>query len=96
MKVNYEPLGARVLILADKTPKEQRTTSGIIIAINDAVQPLTTGKIMALGPDVNEVELNDQVSYGLHAGKEMPIGGVVYILMGVRDIEGKFLDTLQK
>ena len=53
------PLGKKVLIAEIK--RENTTSSGIIIEGRDAGGESRSGKVLAIGPEVNSVKVDDKV-----------------------------------
>ena len=86
-KTIITPVADRVLVLPD--PAESVTKGGIIIP-DSAKEKSMRGTIMAVGPGKNDepmtVKVGDSVLYGKHAGTEINIDGVSYLIMREADI----------
>ena len=93
MSIKIKPSGDRVLIIADQA--DTVTSSGIIIP-EMAIEKPQRGAIVAVGPgkyaqDTGELvsmntKVGDHVLYGKHAGAEITLEGVEYLLMREPDI----------
>jgi chaperonin GroES len=57
--MSVRPLGKKVLIAEIK--RENTTSSGIIIEGRDAGGESRSGKVLAIGPEVTEVKVDDKV-----------------------------------
>lgn len=86
-KTIITPVADRVLVLPD--PAESITKGGIIIP-DSAKEKSMRGTIVAVGPGKNDepmtVKVGDSVLYGKHAGTEINIDGVSYLIMREADI----------
>lgn len=82
-----KPLGARVLVLPNKS--EEVTRSGLIIP-KAAQERQQIGKVIATGPgmpdDPMTVSEGDEIIYNLHAGTPVQVGDVEYLILRVSDI----------
>ena len=88
----FQPLGDRVLV--KPTPKEEKTTSGIIIPTS-AQEERAEGEIIALGTGIKEgkkyefsVKKGDKVLYGKYSGEEIKIDKEEYKVMREEEILG--------
>ena len=72
--MNIQPLNTQVLVAENK--KEDKTESGIII--EGIRNPLNTAKatVLAVGPDVTEVKINDVVLLDWAKASPVKIGDV--------------------
>lgn len=84
-KVNFKPNGKRVLVEQDSV--SDKTESGIIIP-DGAKQKPNSGVIRAIGGQVEEARVGDQVLYGKYAGTEVELDGTEYLIMVEDDILG--------
>lgn len=87
-KTIITPVADRVLVLPD--PAESVTKGGIIIP-DSAKEKSMRGTIAAAGPGKSSdepmtVKVGDSVLYGKHAGTEINIEGVSYLIMREADI----------
>ena len=90
------PCGHYILILPDDV--EKKSKGGIILAnetVDNAERDTTQGTLVAVGPigwaefgdGTNWASPGDHVSFGKHAGRDMPgIDGQKYILMNCADV----------
>ena len=83
------PLHNRVIVSA--TPPETQTASGLFIPYS-AQENQNKGYVMAVGPKVGydegsvKLQPGDLVAYSEHAGSEIEIDGVPYLIMRENDI----------
>lgn len=88
----FQPLADRVLV--KPTPKEETTTSGIIIPTS-AQEERSEGEVIALGSGIKEgkkyefsVKKGDKVLYGKYAGEDLKIEKDDYKVMREEEILG--------
>jgi chaperonin GroES len=85
LKVNFQPLGKRVLV---KRSDEQNTTaSGIIIPDNAQEKP-SMGEVVAISSEVSELSCGDKVVFGKYGGNEITLNGTKYLILETEDIFG--------
>ena len=96
--VPVKPKGARVLVIQNKFKQKGR-----IIVPDTAQQMPTTGKVVAIGPDVPDhfVELEEQVVFSRYAGVPYTIvdgeGNLShFVSLSVDEIAGELLITVDK
>lgn len=82
-----KPLGARVLVLPNKS--EEVTESGLIIP-KIAQERQQIGKVQAVGPGTQDdpmtVAEGDEIIYNLHSGTPVQVGDFEYLILRVSDI----------
>ncbi len=83
--MNFEPLGKRVLV--SRTEEAKTTASGIIIPDNATEKP-STGKVVAVSTEVENVKVGDVVVFGKYAGNEFKVEGENYLIMELDDLFG--------
>jgi len=83
--MNFEPLGKRVLV--SRTEEARTTASGIIIPDNATEKP-STGKVVAVSTEVDNVNVGDVVVFGKYAGNEFKIEDESYLIMELDDLFG--------
>ena len=83
--MNFEPLGKRVLV--SRTEEAKTTASGIIIPDNAAEKP-STGKVVAVSTEVENVKVDDVVVFGKYAGNEFKVEGANYLILEIDDMFG--------
>lgn len=85
--MNFKPLGDRVLLKVKDV--ETQTASGIYIPDNAEKEKPTQAEIMAIGGDVKEVEVGDQVVFTKFArSATVTLEGVDYLVMETAEILG--------
>jgi len=87
-EINFIPAGTRILVTPIEKPKETKSESGIITAVNDAVEVPTVGIVVAAGPEVEMAVAGTKVAYGYHSGREIIVDGKRYLLMREGDVDG--------
>jgi len=90
--VKFKPHGPRILVSPIETPREEKTASGLITAVNEHVEIPTRGRIIAKSDEVLGLNVGELVSYGHHSGRELKVDGVKYLLMREGDVDGIYLD----
>ena len=83
--MNFKPLGDRLLI--ERVEETNTTASGIIIPDNAKEKP-SQAKVLAIGSDVEEVEVGDTVVFGKYVGNELSLDGKEYLVIELSDILG--------
>lgn len=83
--MNFQPLGNRVLV--ERLEEAATTASGIIIPDNAKEKP-SQGKIVAIGSDVEEIEIGDTVVFGKYVGNELSIDGTEYLIIEADELFG--------
>jgi len=83
--MNFQPLGNRVLV--ERLEEATTTASGIIIPDNAKEKP-SQGKIVAIGSDVEEIEIGDTVVFGKYVGNELSIDGTEYLIIEADELFG--------
>ncbi len=83
--MNFKPLGNRVLV--ERVQEATTTMSGIIIPDNAKEKP-SQGKIIAIGSDVEEIEVGDVVVFGKYVGNELSIDGTEYLIIEADELFG--------
>jgi chaperonin GroES len=83
--MNFKPLGDRLLI--QRVEESNTTASGIIIPDNAKEKP-SKGKVIAIGSEVEDINVDDTVVFGKYSGNEISIDGTEYLIMESSDIFG--------
>ena len=90
--MNFQPLGDRVLVKVKEV--ETKTASGIIIPDNASQEKPTTAEVIAIGSEVKDIEVGNQVMYAQYARTAtVTIEGTDYLVMETSEILGKFGET---
>jgi len=85
--MNFQPLGDRVLIKVKEV--ETQTASGIYIPDNATQEKPTQAEIMAIGSDVKDVEVGDQVVFTKFArSATVTLDNIDYLVMEISEILG--------
>lgn len=80
-----KPIKNRVLILRDD--HDEKTAAGIIIPGKKDI-PTGTGIIMAIGSEVEEVEVGNKVCFKKLDGHDYKIDGKEHVIMNVESVLG--------
>ena len=85
--MNFKPLGDRVLIKVQEV--ETKTASGIYIPDNVNQEKPTQAEIIAIGSDVKDVKVADQVVFTKFArSATVTLEGIEYLVMETAEILG--------
>ena len=83
--MNFKPLGDRLLV--ERIEEVSTTASGIIIPDNAKDKP-SQGKVIAIGSEVEDVNVGDTIVFGKYAGSEITIDNSEYLIMEESDALG--------
>ena len=85
--MNFKPLAQRVLVKEEEAVTQ--TASGIYIPDNASKEKPTHATVVAIGPDVEHVEIGDKVVYGKYAkSAAVTVENEDYLVMEVAEILG--------
>lgn len=85
--MNFTPIGDRVLLKVQEP--ETKTASGIIIPDNASKERPTQAEVIAIGEDVKNVAVADQVIYTQYAkAATVKLDEVEYLVMDESEILG--------
>jgi len=85
-KINFLPLGKRVLV--EREEETKTTASGIIIPDNASKERPSSGKVIAASAEVDEVKEGDTVVFTKYAGAEVALDDKKYLVLNTEDILG--------
>ena len=83
--MNFKPLGDRLLV--QRIEEANTTASGIIIPDNAKEKP-SKAKVIAVGSEVEDINVGDTVVFGKYSGNEIILDGTEYLIMESSDIFG--------
>ncbi len=83
--MNFKPLGDRLLV--ERVEEVNTTASGIIIPDNAKEKP-SRGKVLAIGSDVEDVNVDDVVVFGKYSGTDLVLDDKEYLVLEVSDVLG--------
>lgn len=81
-----KPLENYVVLSLEK--EERTTTSGIILTSEEKEKP-AMGKVLALGPKVEGISVNDRVIYQSYSGTKVKLDGIEYLVIEAKHILAK-------
>ncbi len=85
--MNFQPLGDRVLIKVKE--QQTQTASGIYIPDNATQEKPTQAEVIAIGSDVKDVKVGDQVVYTKFArSATVTLDNNDYLVMEISEILG--------
>lgn len=95
-KTPIRMLHDRVLVRLDKEAGERRSTGGIVIPATAAMgaRRLAWSKVVAVGPHVRSVEVDDRVLFDPDDKAEVEVNAETYILLRERDVHAVAADRL--
>lgn len=86
-KTPIKMLQDRILVHIDVSDGERRTTGGILIpATAEMGKRLSWAVVKAVGPNVRNIEIDDQVLFNPEDLYEVEVGGEIYIILRERDL----------
>ena len=89
MSVGIEPMVEMVLLEMENAP--EKTESGLLLP-EEAREKMNVGKVVAIGPDVEGLNLDDRVIYRQYSGTKVEWLGIEYMLIKSEDLQAKVLD----
>jgi chaperonin GroES len=86
----------RVLVQLDKEAGERRSTGGIVIPATAALgaRRLAWSKVVAVGPHVRTVEIDDRVLFDPEDKAEVEVNAETYIMLRERDVHAVAAERL--
>ena len=81
----FKPIGLRILV--ERVEETNTTASGIIIPDNAKEKP-SRAKVLAIGNDVEDINVDDIVVFGKYAGTELSLDSKEYLVLEVSDVLG--------
>lgn len=85
-----KPIKKNVVVLLDE--REEKTAGGIIVPKKPDELPSSTGIIMAIGSEVEDVEVGQRVVFQALDGHDIKIDGQEYTVLKEFNIMGVFTD----
>lgn len=90
-------LNDRILVRTDTEEGERRSTGGILIPATAQVgKRLTWAQVVAAGPNVRAMEVDDQVLFNPEDRYEVEVQGHDYIILRERDIHAVAAQRLEE
>ena len=95
-KTPIRMLHDRVLVQLDKEAGERRSSGGIVIPATAAMgaRRLAWSKVVAIGPHVRSVQVDDRVLFDPDDKAEVEVNAELYILLRERDVHAVAADRL--
>ncbi len=94
-KLPIKMLNDRILVKLDGAEGERKSTGGILIPATAQVgKRLTWASVVALGPNVRSMELDDRVLFSAEDRYEVEVGGTDYIMLRERDVHAVAAERL--
>jgi chaperonin GroES len=84
-KMAFKPLANRVLVFREE--EANTTASGIIIPDNAKEKPLQ-GKVLAVGPDCEDIKVGDTIVFAKYTGTEIVIDDKECLILASEDVLG--------
>lgn len=76
-------LARNIIVNPDDVPTQ---SAGGIALLPDTTERPNYGAIVAVGPDVTDVQIGDRIMFGKYDGKAVPFEGKVYLQMREFDV----------
>ncbi len=90
-------LNDRILVDMDRQDGERRSTGGILIPATAQVgKRLAWAEVIAVGPNVRNMELGDHVLFNPEDRYEVEVGGDDYLILRERDIHAVAAPRLEE
>lgn len=86
MKSPITPMADRVVLVREKP--QEKTANGLYLPDTAKEKPIMA-KVVAIGTDVKNVAVDDQVVYKEYSTTELKIDGVEYLILKEEDILAK-------
>ena len=83
-----KPLEDHVVLVLEKV--ERTTESGIILTSEDKEKP-AIGKVIAVGPKAENIEVDDRVIYQSYAGTKVKLEAEEYLIVEAKKILAKIV-----
>ncbi|HLZ14589.1 MAG TPA: co-chaperone GroES [Candidatus Saccharimonadales bacterium] len=83
MSVNIQPLGDYVVAEPEEAPT--KTASGLYLPEKAAEKP-KVAKVVAAGPGVKQLKVNDRILYKSYSPTEVKVDGTEYLLVKEEDV----------
>lgn len=94
-KLPIKMLNDRIMVRLEGPDGERRSTGGILIPATAQVgKRLAWAEVVATGPSVRSMELNDRVLFNPEDRYEVEVGGSDYIILRERDIHAVAAERL--
>ncbi len=94
-KLPIKMLNDRVLVELEGSEGERRSTGGILIPATAQVgKRLTWALVVAVGPNVRSMQLDDRVLFNPEDRYEVEVGGKDYVILRERDIHAVAAERL--
>ena len=95
-KTPIRMLHDRVLVAVDLDPGERRSSGGILIPATAAMgaRRLAWCRVVAVGPHVRSVEVDDRVLFDPDDKAEVEVTGELYVVLRERDVHAVAADRL--
>ncbi len=71
--------------------KEEKTTASGIILSSEAKEKQAVGKVIAIGPKVEDLKENDRVIYQSYSGTKVELDGQEFLLIQNKNILAKLI-----
>ncbi|MDT9591941.1 co-chaperone GroES [Nocardioides zeae] len=93
-KTPVRMLHDRLLVELDREAGERRSTGGIVIPATAAMgaKRLAWSRVVAVGPQVRAVEVDDRVLFDPEDRAEVEVHGETYVVMRERDVHAVAAD----
>lgn len=94
-KLPIKMLNDRILVQLESGEGERKSTGGILIPATAQVgKRLTWALVVAIGPNVRSMQLDDRVLFNPEDRYEVEVGGHEYIILRERDVHAVAAERL--
>ena len=96
-KLPIKMLNDRIMVCLSEKQGERRSTGGILIpATAEVSKRLAWAEVVAIGPNVRNMEVGDQVLFNPEDRYEIEVSGAEHIILRERDIHAVAAERLEE
>lgn len=88
MPTIFHPLADRVLIKPEDTGGEKMSPSGLVVIPDMGKTRATIGFVLAVGPDIEDLQIGDKVLFGKYAGSDIELNHEELVICRLDDVLG--------
>lgn len=82
--MNIRPLGKRVLV--KKVKEEEVRKSGIVLPGKTSEDQPTTGEVVAIGKEIEDIKVGDKIIHEKYTGTEVKDGDETYLILNLDNV----------
>ena len=82
--MNIRPLGKRILV--KKVKEEEVRKSGIVLPGKTGEDQPTTGEVVAIGKEIEDIKVGDKIIHEKYTGTEVKDGDETYLILNLDNV----------